>query len=71
MPSKGPRVGLLTLFFDLYLPASAALLESCRSFAGQLAGALGEFAAVTFPGVCLNRADVDAAARQFEAEDVT
>ena len=64
------RIGLLTLFFDLYLPSGKQLLEELRAFAGQVAGRIGEFAEVIHPGVCINRAEVDRATRQFEAEDV-
>ncbi len=68
-PSR-PRIGLLTLFFDLYLTSGDKLLQSCREFAQELAGGVDSCAQVIFPGVCTNRADVDQAVQRFEAEEV-
>lgn len=65
-----PRPGLLALFFDLYLTGGEKLLNSCRTFATEMVESFRENAEVVFPGVCLNRADVEAAVAQFEAANV-
>jgi len=64
------RVGLLTLFFDLYLATLGDLLTVQREFAQQLAGRLGESNQVVFPGVCTNRSEVDRAVAQFHRDEV-
>jgi len=66
------RVGFLPLFFDLYLPdgAETPVLVSQRGFADTLADRMREFSDVVFPGVCVNREQIDAAVHQFDCEDV-
>jgi len=64
------KVGLLTLFFDLYLRGGDELLIIQREFAQQLADRLGESNQVIFPGVCTNRAEVDQAVARFDREEV-
>ncbi len=70
MDLKRPKIGLLTLFFDLYLASGDTLLTSCQTFAAQLVEGLGQLAEVVHPGVCANRTQVAAAVRDFEAADV-
>jgi len=72
MTVKKSRVGLLTLFFDLYLggEAQTPLLVSQREFAGKLVSRISQFSEVVFPGVCMNRAQVDAAVHWFDCEEV-
>lgn len=65
-----PKIGLLSLFFDLYLTSGEKLLNSCRAFASEVVGSFEQNAEVVFPRVCLNREDVDSAVAQFEAVDV-
>ena len=70
MDAKRPKIGLLTLFFDLYLESGDALLTSRQAFATRLVEALGHLAEVVNPGICVDRAHVAAAVRAFEAADV-
>lgn len=65
-----PKIGLITLFFDLYLTGGGKLLSSCRAFAAELVDSFEQSAEVIFPGVCINRADIDSAVTQFEAANV-
>jgi len=65
-----PKIGLLTLFFDMYLTSGDALLKSCTAFSLELAENLANHAVVVYPGVCINRSDVDKAVYRFETEDV-
>lgn len=70
MSAQRAKIGLLTLFFDLYLNGLEALLDTCTQFAGELTGSFSAQADVVNPGVCVNREMVDAAVARFEAEDV-
>ncbi len=65
-----PKIGLLAVFFDLYLVIEDDLLGSCSGFADQLAGSLGNFTEVVFPGVVKNRAEALQAIKAFEQVDV-
>ena len=60
------RVGLLGLMFDLY-DAWPELKPQMAEFGRKLQEALAPFAEVDFPGVCNNRAEVQAAVTGFEA----
>lgn len=70
MPGNPPKIGLLAMFFDLYLNSGDALLKSCSKFAQELAASMQTDSVVVYPGACINRADVDQAVARFEYEDV-
>jgi L-arabinose isomerase len=65
-----PKIGLLTVFFDLYLVIEDDLLGSCTKFAADLVEQIGTFAEVTFPGVVKNRVETQQAVKEFEKEEV-
>lgn len=70
MANERCRIGLLTLFFDLYLRGDNALLAAEEAFAQRLAARLRDRNQVTFPGVCTNRSEVDQAVSAFDREGV-
>jgi L-arabinose isomerase len=70
METDLPKIGLLTLFFDLYLYGGDKLLQETGAFAEKLAEGFGKVSQVVFPGVCKNRWEVDLAVKSFEAGEV-
>jgi len=64
------KIGVIALFFDLYLTGGEKLLNTCRAFAAELVDSFEQTVEVIFPGVCINRVDVDSAVTQFEAANV-
>ena len=70
MTHNRARIGLLGLFFDLYLGTGDALLKTQEAFAQKLVARLQEMNDVVFPGVCTNREEVDRAVALMEREGV-
>jgi len=64
-----PRVGLLALMLELYDQSNPELRPRQEVWARELAGLLGEFAEVTFPGVCNTREAVGSALGAIKAAD--
>ena len=72
MTQEKGQVGLLAVYFDLYLgdEPSIEMFEVMKDYARQLERRIGDFSEVVFPGVCIDRPAVADAIRRFECEDV-
>jgi L-arabinose isomerase len=70
MTQNTARIGLLGLFFDLYLSMGDSLLKTQEAFAQRLVACLQEMNDVVFPGVCTNREEVDRAVDLMDREGV-
>jgi L-arabinose isomerase len=69
-PERSPKVGLLALMLELYDQSNPELRPDREGFAERLGALLGECADVTYGGIANTRSGVEAACRQFAAEDV-
>jgi len=67
---RSPRVGLLALMLELYDQSNPDLKPNREGFAAELARLLGGSADVVYSGIRNTRGGVEAAVREFQAEDV-
>lgn len=72
MTGERGQIGLLALYFDLYLgdQPTNENLEVLTDFAHTLEARMGTVGEVVFPRVCTNRAQVDDAVHQFDCNQV-
>jgi L-arabinose isomerase len=69
-PERSPRVGLLALMLELYDQSNPELRPDREVFAQRIVGLLSECADVVYTGIANTRAGVEAACREFVAQDV-